>query len=264
MAARLARAALAVAVALAPAVAAAQVPRVVTPAPALSFLSRFDYHLAIETLSGDDPQFQWDADFGGEFDIVGWPRGRVTAAFNYEAILGEEFQPFDPNQGNYTIELLGGWRRGGFEAAGVFHHVSRHLGDRPKPFGVAWNLLGAQLTWTHEDEATTWQVQGRATPVVMKDAVDYAAEYGANVVYARALAPRVAVVGRGSAVTRTIDDRLSARGAQSGGRLEVALRIRGAAADLELHAGVERRIEPSIFRFRPTSWALMGLRVLSR
>ena len=40
-------------------------------------------------------------------DLDGGPRGRANAAFNYEAVLGDELQPFDPNQGNYEIELLG-------------------------------------------------------------------------------------------------------------------------------------------------------------
>lgn len=247
-----------------PQAAAAQVPRILTPAPSPEFLSRFDYHFAIETLSGDDPQFQWDADFGGEFDIVGAPRGRVTAAFNYEAILGEELQPFDPNQGNYLIELLGGWRWGRLEAAGVFHHTSRHLGDRAKTFGIAWNLLGAQVTWTSGEPGRTFQVQGRATQIVMKDAVDYAGEYSANVTYALDLRPRLAVVGRASGVARTIDAELSPRDAQLGGRLEAALRVRGGAGDLEIHAGVERRIEAAVFAPRPITWALMGIRLLSR
>lgn len=247
-----------------PAAAAAQVPRLLVPPPQTGFLSRLDYHLAIETLSGDDPQFQWDADFGGEFDIVGGPRGRASAAFNYEAILGEELQPFDPNQGNYAIELVGGGRWGRTEVAGVFHHTSRHLGDRAKNFGIAWNLLGAQVTWTTVGARHTWQLQARAATAVMKDAVDYAGEYGANALYVRQWRPRLAMVGRASGVVRTIDASVSGREAQVGGRGEVALRIRGDAADLEVHVGVERRIEASIFQPRPKSWALMGLRVLSR
>lgn len=247
-----------------PAGAVAQVPRLLAPPPQTAFLSRFDYHLAIEALSGRDPQFRWDADVGGEFDIVGGPRGRATTAFNYEAILGDEFQPFDPNQGNYAIELTGAGRRGRMEFAGVFHHTSRHRGDRPKWFGIAWNLLGAQVTWTDVRARRTWQVQARAARIVMKDAVDYTGEYSTNVLYAQPWRSRLALVGRASGVVRTIDARISDRGAQAGGRGELALRIRGAAADLEVHVGVERRIEASMPYPRPKTWALVGLRVLSR
>ena len=248
----------------APAAAVAQVPRVLDASPRTDFLSRFAYHLAIEPLSGDDPQFQWDADFGGEFDIVGGPRGRVAAAFNYEAILGEQLQPFDPNQGNYAIELVGGPRWGRLEAAVVFHHTSRHLGDRAKDFGIAWNLLGAQATWTAAGARDTWQLEARATTIVMKDAVDYGGEDSAHGLYVRHWRPRLAVVGRASGVVRTIDAGVSRRGAQAGARGEVALRIRGGGADVEIHAGVERRIEAAIFQPRPVTWALLGLRVLSR
>jgi hypothetical protein len=30
--------------------------------------------------------------------------GRLTFVANYQAVLGDEFHPFDPNQGNYTID----------------------------------------------------------------------------------------------------------------------------------------------------------------
>nr|MCU0255863.1 hypothetical protein [Vicinamibacterales bacterium] len=249
MRATLASMALALAsLAVLPPQAAAQVlPRVVEPPATTEFLSRFDYHLAIETLSGDDPQFQWDADFAAEFDIVGSPRARVTSLFHYEAILGEELQPFDPNQGNYAIEVLGARRWGGVEAAVVFHHTSRHLGDRAKDFGIAWNLLGAQVTWTSRGPQRTWLLQGRATTIVMADAVDYTGEFSAHGMYARDLHRRLAFVGRASGVARTVDASQWGRGTQAGGRLEAALRIHGGAADLEVHAGVERRIEAPIF-----------------
>lgn len=247
-----------------PAAAAAQVPRLLVPAASTDFLSRFDYLLAIETLSGDDPQFQWDADFCGEFDIVGGPRGRVSALFNYEAILGEELQPFDPNQGNYAIELVGGGRWGRAEAAVVFHHTSRHLGDRAKTFGIAWNHLGAQVTWTEVGDRQAWQVQGRLVKTVMADGVDYVLDASGNVLYERDLRPRLAVVARASAIARTIEETpFHPAETQLGGRAEVALRVRGGAAHLEFHAGVERRVEAAIFTRGTKTWALMGLRVMS-
>ena len=243
--------------------ASAQVPLVVEPAERAGFLTRLDYHLAIETLSGDDPQFQWDADVGGEFDIVGLPRARVTTAFNYEAILGEQRQPFDPTQGNYLIEVLGGWRWGRLEAALVFHHTSRHLSDRAKDFGIAWNLLGGQVTWSGSGPRTTWQVQGSAAAAVMVDFVDYSGEFGANALVRRDLTPLVGVAARASVVSRTIDGDLSPRRAQSGGRVEGALRVRGRAAALEVFVGLERRIEADAFIALPKRWALIGLRITS-
>jgi hypothetical protein len=239
----------------------AQVPRVVEPAARPGFLSRFDYHMAIETLSGDDPQFQWDADFGGEFDVYGAPRARFTTAFNYEMVLGEELQPFDPVQGNYAIELLGARRWGRLEGAVVFHHTSRHLSDRAKDFGIAWNLLGGQATWSAVTPDTTWQLQARGAAALTHDFVDYSGEFSAQALYRHALTSRIGVSGWASLVTRTIDGDVSPRRPQTGGRLEAALRVRGDAAVLEIFAGWERRIEADAFIARPMSWALLGLRL---
>lgn len=243
--------------------ASAQVPSVVASPAATGFLNRFDYHMALETLSGDDPQFQWDADFGGEFDVVGGPRGRLSTVFNYEAILGEELQPFDPVQGNYLIELVGARRWGRLEAAVVFHHTSRHLSDRAKDFGIAWNLLGGQATWTSRTATSAWQLQGRAAPAVMTDFVDYSGEFAASALYRRVLSPRLDVAGWASLVSRTIDGDASPRPVQTGWRAEAALRLRTEAAVLEFFAGGERRIDASALGAQPKTWALMGLRVTS-
>ena len=56
-----------------------------------------------EHLSGDDPRYVWDADFGGELDVVDYGYGRFTFEGNYQVVLGEEIRSFDPNQGNYIL-----------------------------------------------------------------------------------------------------------------------------------------------------------------
>lgn len=248
--------------------ARAQVPRVVTAPADAGFLTNFNYHLALEAFSGDDPEFRWDADFGGDFDIVGTPTVRVNALFNYEAILGEEFQPFDPNQGNYVIEVVGGRRWGRTEAAVVFHHTSRHLGDRPKTFGVAWNLLGAQLTWTSVSERRTWQVQGRAAAAVMTDAVDYTGEFSANALYVRHSGGRADLVSRAAVLARTTDaggSFLTApRSTQVGARGEAGVRVLGRRAVLEIVAGVERRVDAAALFPRGKTWAVLAARIMTR
>ena len=60
---------------------------------------------APSTSRSDDPRFVWDTNFGGELDFVDYGLGRTTFAANYEAVLGEEFRRFDPNQGNYLLDL---------------------------------------------------------------------------------------------------------------------------------------------------------------
>ena len=58
----------------------------------------------MEHLFSEDPRFVWDANFGGELDMVDYGRGRATFVANYQTILGSEFRAFDPNQGNYILE----------------------------------------------------------------------------------------------------------------------------------------------------------------
>jgi hypothetical protein len=157
--------------------------------------------------------------------------------------------------------LLGAGRFGRFEPALVFHHTSRHLGDRAKDFGIAWNLLGPQVAWTRESGAEVLQLRARALKAVMADFVDYSAEFSVDVLYRRRVGRLTSVVLRGQALARTTDGAVSDRGTQSGGRVEGALRIAGRAAVLELFGGVERRIEASAFVARPMTWALAGVRI---
>ena len=73
------------------------------PARNVEFMSRTAFHMNAEHLSGDDPRYVWDADFGGELDVVDYGVGRFTFEANYQVVLGEEIRSFDPNQGNYIL-----------------------------------------------------------------------------------------------------------------------------------------------------------------
>lgn len=243
--------------------AQAPAPTLIVPAENLGFLTQINYHFELEGFSGSDPEFRGTGHFGGDFDVVGGPKGRASAAFDYEAVLGDQLQPFDPNQGNYIIEVLGAGRVGEFEVAGLFHHTSRHLGDRFKDYGIAWNLLGPQVAWTRVGPVHAFQLQARALKAVTRDAVDYSAEFSTDLLYRRRVRPRWSIVARGRAIARTIDEGLSSRGTQAGGRGEFAFRIHGRRADLELYAGGERRIEANALDPRPHSWALVGARLVS-
>ena len=78
--------------------------------------------------------------------------GRLSGIVEYEAILGDEFRAFDPNQSCYTLEVSSSYRIKATEIAGVFHHVSRHLSDRSKTFPIAWNMAGARVLRQLHDE----------------------------------------------------------------------------------------------------------------
>ena len=105
----------------------------------VQFFPRYDFHLGAEHLSQDDPRFVWDTNFGGEMDLVDYGAGRATFAANYEAVLGNQFRAFDPNQGNYLLDLSSSVRLHGYEIAALLHHTSRHLSDRFKRLPVDWN-----------------------------------------------------------------------------------------------------------------------------
>ena len=111
----------------------------------VQFVPRYEFHLGAERLSQRDHRFVWDTNFGGAIDFVDYGVGRTTFTANYEAVLGDEFRAFDPNQGNYLLDLSTSVRTHGVEVAGMLHHTSRHLSDRPKRFPVDWNMLGVTL-----------------------------------------------------------------------------------------------------------------------
>src|ERR671925_411973 len=73
-------------------------------ANAQTFLSRYAFHLDAEHLGSNDDRFSWDADLGGDIDLLDYGAGRATFLANYQVIVGDQFRRFDANQGNYTLE----------------------------------------------------------------------------------------------------------------------------------------------------------------
>ncbi len=89
--------------------------------------------------------FVWDTWIGGGAGLV-----RVKAATGYvtadvETILGRERRPFDANQVGYHLEAGVRVQAGHDLLTPFFHHVSRHLVDRPKTQLVDWNVVGLRL-----------------------------------------------------------------------------------------------------------------------
>ena len=231
--------------------------------PSVDFLSRFDFHVSLEHLVSDERRFVWDGTWGGEIDLVDYGRGRATFAATYQTILGSELRHFDPNQGNYTLEGSLSARTRGVEVAGVFHHVSRHLSDRPKRQPVDWNLVGGRM----QGGLTRGRVdlQGRADlgRVVQRSFVDYRWELTTTVGAGVHLTPRVAFVATGS--TRTVGvDGSRDRGVQHGFRGEGGIRLDGRAAAVDLFVAAERRIDPYQLEFSTATWLTAGFRISSR
>jgi hypothetical protein len=235
-----------------------------TRGPTVSFLTGSTFHAGAEHLGGsDDERFRWDANFGGEVDLVDYTRGRMIFAANYQTTLGEELQFFDPNQGNYMLEGALTARIKQLEAAVVFHHLSRHLSDRAKDFPVDWNMLGGRIDHGFLVGATYIETQGDLRWTVQRSFVDYEWELDVHVRADRLLRPGVGVLAAGD-VRYLGTDASRGREGESGYRAEGGLRLEGSGAAVELFAGVERRIDPYPLEFDTATWFTAGFRLLSR
>ena len=253
-----------VALALAAAGAApayAQAEPVASP-PGVEFFSRFDFQVSMEHLFSEDRRYVWDADFGGELDMIDYGRGRATFVANYETILGSEFRAFDPNQGNYTLEGSASVRAGAVDAAAVFHHVSRHLSDRPKRFPVDWNMIGVRIAGATTRGSTALRGRVDVRGVIQKTYVDYTWEVETAGAARLAVHPRVSLVSNG--VLRVVGvDGSRDRGTQYGLRGEGGVRLAGRGAALELYVAAERRLDPYQLEFSTVTWVTTGFRISS-
>lgn len=270
--------------------AAAQQP-VVAPAPAQpEFFSRFDFHLnaawlgestpstttpvtatAIQLVSpaaaaqyAADHRYSFDTHWGGSLDFVDYVLGRTSFIIDYEAILGDEFRLFDPNQAVYTLEAASSARVGDGEIVGIFHHVSRHLSDRANKQAVAWNAAGVRLLKQFSQQSTTLDVDAELTRVVAKAFVDYDWIGELNLSVRHPLNGHVAVFVQGSGKLFTVDGTVPTRGTQTGGVAEAGIRLKGTGGVLELFAGFEKRVDANELERDSQRWVLAGFRLLSR
>ncbi len=269
---RLAALAAGLSVVMAARAAAQTPPRADTPSTA-EFMSRYDFHLSAAALAVDDNHFSWDTHFGGDFDLVDYVRGRLSFLGDYQAVLGNEFRPFDPYEGNYTLEVASSFRVGRNEFAGALHHVSRHLGDRPKPKGipVAWNEIDARLLRRFTIGGTTVDLEAEGGKVIEHANVDYSWIGHLDVTVRHALNPNVGVFGRGSGRTigvisgRTIGVIAdSNRARQQGGHVEGGVRLAGRDGAVELFVGAERVIDADLFDGLARNWAFAGFRIVTK
>jgi len=232
-------------------------------AQAQELLARFDFHLDGEYATSGDPRFNWLFDFGGDLDVVrdeGW---RAVFVAEYEAVAGEQFRRFDVNQGNYLLEGALLFRVAGIELGPAWHHVSRHLSDRPKRFPVDWNMiaLSARDARAVGQLDLSWRADARAT--VTNAFVDYGWEIEAAGRLGYPLTPRVGLIAASGWRIVGVDGTRE-RGTQFAARVESGVRIPGRAAAAELFVGAERRLDPYPVEFGTATWFLAGLRLTSR
>jgi hypothetical protein len=238
------------------------------PAPASDsgpgFMTRYDFHLEAASLAINDQRFSWDTHFGGEIDAVDYVVGRTSILVDYEAVLGNEYRPFDPNQSNYTLETSTSARIAGTEIAGVFHHVSRHLSDRAKRFSISWNTVGARVLRRVSAGDTTLDLVVEAERVVQHSYVDYSWTGQIDLTLRRQLVRHVAVFAHATGELIGVDPSLAHRDTQRGGLAEVGVHFGGRAGALELFVGVERRIDADPLDRQPQQWGIAGFRLVNR
>jgi len=254
--------------------AGAQQQPVAAPAPDQpEFLPRFDFHLTIDRLLRSqtpqeelvDERFSWDTHYGGSFDLVDYVGGRATVTADYQAVLGHEFRPFDPNQANYILEAsLSGRTSDRTEIAAIFHHVSRHISDRPKPFAVAWNLLGARFLHHAESGTTTFDVAIEGGGVVQRSFVDYSFITGGQFQVRHPFNAHAGMFLHAEGQVFLLDKDQIGRSGQAGARIEAGIRLNGRGGAMEVFGGYERRPDAHPLERLSQRWGLVGLRLLSR
>lgn len=229
----------------------------------IQFLPRYDFHLGAEHLSQADPRFVWDTNFGGELDFIDYGSGRTTFAANYEAVLGDQFRRFDPNQGNYLLDLSSSVRTHGYEFAALFHHTSRHLGDRFKRVPVDWNMFGLAAGRDVRRGSLLIRPHGDVLGVLLKSNVDYSLEANAGADVRVQVRPRVSAI-YGAKIRVLGVDGSGNRGTQTGGRVEGGVRFEGEKGAIELIVAAERRIDAYPLEISSLSWVSAGFRFVSR
>jgi hypothetical protein len=234
------------------------------PDASAGFFTRFDFHLSAIALVKDDPRFSWDTRWGTDFDFVDYGVGRTSFLVDYQAVLGEEFRPFDANQANYMLESSASIRTGKTEFAGAFNHVSRHLSDRTKLPAVAWNTLKGRVLRRISFDVTSVDVVGEFGPVLQHAFVDYRWFGQLDLLVRRPVTPRVGVFAHGTGQVYGVDESVSDRDSQVGAVGEGGIRVNGGGGILEVYAGYERRVDADPFDRQIQSWFFVGVRLVGR
>jgi hypothetical protein len=236
---------------------------VANPPQTVEFMPRYDFHLSGVGLADEDDRFSWDAHFGGDFDFIDYARGRLTFIADYQAVIGREMRLFDVNQGNYVLAAAASVRAGATELVAVLHHVSRHLSDRSKTFPIAWNEVDGRVLRRLTVGGGTLNFRASIGKVTATAGVDYSWTGEFDATFRRAVGTHVSLFGRGGGRTVGVDDDVTDRGQQYGGRLEGGVRLQGSGGALELFGGFERVIDAHPLDRQTRSWPYAGFRLVT-
>lgn len=86
--------------------------------------------------------FVWDGWIGAGAGLFRIHRTTAYFTADVETVIGRERRTFDANQAAYHLEAGARIAVGRHVVDPFFHHVSRHVVDRPKADAVDWNIVG--------------------------------------------------------------------------------------------------------------------------
>jgi len=228
-------------------------------------MSRADFYITISKLSSGDRRFDWNGRVAGDIDVIDYVKGRTSLFAEYEVVMGNELRPFDPNQGNYVLDGSTSWRFGGIEVAGVFHHLSRHLSDRPKVEAVAINSLEGRIQKRFQHEDTTLDVRGGLGKVIQHSFLDYSWRGSGDLTARHPLTPRLGWFGRTTFEIFGTDASIAGRSEpQPSGRLETGIRLNGSKGTVDLFGGWEHVADAYPVERNGRNWVFAGFRLGTR
>jgi hypothetical protein len=244
-------------------VAHAQEPLAGEPPTSAEFMSRFDFHMSAAGLQDPDRRFSWDTHWGGDFDFLDYTHGRMMFLADYQVFLGDELRMFDPNQSLYTLAVSGSVRVKGTELAGVLHHVSRHLSDRPNREAIAFNALELRLLRHVNFGRESLDIRVEGGPVIARAFVDYLFMGVFDSTFRRQMSPRTGVYGRIYSDYYVVDPDVAGRHNQAGARFEGGLRLTGKGGALDLFGGYEQVVDAYPLDRQSRQWAFAGFRLVN-
>ena len=146
--------------------------------------------------------------------------------------------------------------RSGSEIALVARHVSRHLVDRENTPAISWNLAGVRAS--HRVAVGRTMIDGRLDfgHAMQTWFVDYTWMTELRLTASRPIDSRLDFVSEATGVLVNVDHQERARRA-CGRRIEVALRLKGAAAAVtwwRATSAASMAFRPTVFVSAPSRW----------
>jgi hypothetical protein len=235
------------------------------------FLTRGDWLLSVARMSSGDPRFSWSVRQRFDVDVAHYPRGRVNLFFDNEIVMGSERRSFDFNHGNTMFETsASGVVPGGVEASLVFHHMSRHLIDRPADRVVAWHTVGGRAEKSFAIGRSKVAATAELHRVVQHTYVDYQWSNQFTGRFEQPFENHVRLFATASSGMVGVDPSVLDdfgkplnRDRQPGGRVEAGVHLPSTRAALDLFLAYERRVDAYPLARVPLSWVETGFRLSS-